>query len=150
MPNPEPSPAAPPPAAAPGAPSPYSSPAPYGPPPGSPGYAFSPQPASPARTDGKALGAAAIILGAIPLLMGLIQPFTTRLMLGSGNGYAYYSAVMALIAILNLALGVAALVCGLAARRRAPLLGGIGIGLGAATIVGVLSSFVYAIPFLGY
>lgn len=157
MPNPEPSPAAAPPAAVPGPPSSYISPSspafasgPYGPPHGTPGYAFSPQPAPPARAEGRGLGVTAVILGAIPLLLGLVQPFTARLLLGSSNGYTLYSTITALSAILNLALGVGALVCGLVARRRWPLWGGIGIGLGAASTIGASSSLLYAIPGLAY
>lgn len=127
--------------------------APYGPS-GHPGYTVPPTHVPPTHAaptpprSGQGLGVTAVILGAVPLFIGIIQPFAVRSLLSTDTGYALYSAVVAVVAVFTLAFGVAALVCGLVARRRAPLLGGVGIGLGAAATIGTLSGFLYSLPFL--
>lgn len=102
------------------------------------------QPAPGASGSRRGLATTAIILGALPLLGDLLQPFVLTSMVTSG-GYAVYSMVALALSILSLLLGIGALVCGLIARRDAPLPAGIGIGLGTAVLVGGISSLLYGV-----
>lgn len=114
-----------------------------------PGYgatapAFSPSPAAPSAGRGR-LAIIAAVLGAVPLALGLVQPFIFRSLLSLSN-YAAYGAVSFFLNAVAVVAGAGALVFGLIARRDAPLWAGIGIGLGAAAVVGSLSAFVFSVP----
>lgn len=114
-----------------------------------PGYgatapAFSPSPAAPSAGRGR-LAIIAAVLGAVPLALGLVQPFIFRSLLSLSN-YTAYGAVSFFLNAVAVVAGAGALVFGLIARRDAPLWAGIGIGLGAAAVVGSLSAFVFSVP----
>lgn len=138
--------------AAPAAPAPPYAPADPAAPAGAyaaPGYgatapAFTPSPAAPSAGRGR-LAIIATILGAVPLALGLVQPFIFRSLLSLSN-YAAYGAVSFFLNAVAVIAGAGALVFGLIARRDAPLWAGIGIGLGAAAVVGSLSAFVFSVP----
>lgn len=78
-----------------------------------------------------------MILGALPLVGNLFQPFVLRTVVASG-GYAVYTMISAALGIVGLVLGVAALVCGLLSRRDAPLPACIGVALIASALTGLL------------
>lgn len=125
------------------APNPYA-PNPYAPNPSAPaGWSPAPQ-ASAANGSRRGLALTAVILGALPLVGNLFQPFVLRTVVASG-GYAVYTMISAALGIVGLVLGVAALVCGLLSRRDAPLPAGIGIGVGVALIASALSGLLYAL-----
>ena len=134
-----------------------------GSPPAQPGYA--PQPpyaqapydqaaaqgsTGPARNP---LGLTAVILGAIPLLLGIVQPFLTLLSVNTSN-YAVYGIQVAALNGLALLLGLAALIVGIIGLLRkgaSMVLAGIGVGLGIAAVVGGATAFLYPlIVQLGY
>lgn len=123
---------------------PQYAPNPYAPNPSAPaGWSPAPQ-ASAANGSRRGLALTAVILGALPLVGNLFQPFVLRTVVASG-GYAVYTMISAALGIVGLVLGVAALVCGLLSRRDAPLPAGIGIGVGVALIASALSGLLYAL-----
>ncbi len=125
------------------APNPYA-PNPSAPNPSAPaGWSPAPQ-ASAANGSRRGLALTAVILGALPLVGNLSQPFVLRTVVASG-GYAVYTTISAALGIVGLVLGVAALVCGLLSRRDAPLPAGIGIGVGVALIASALTGLLYAL-----
>lgn len=125
------------------APNPYA-PNPSAPNPSAPaGWSPAPQ-ASAANGSRRGLALTAVILGALPLVGNLFQPFVLRTVVASG-GYAVYTMISAALGIVGLVLGVAALVCGLLSRRDAPLPAGIGIGVGVALIASALTGLLYAL-----
>ena len=122
---------------------PQYAPNPYAPNPSAPaGWSPAPQ-ASAANGSRRGLALTAVILGALPLVGNLFQPFVLRTVVASG-GYAVYM-ISATLGIVGLVLGVAALVCGLLSRRDAPLPAGIGIGVGVALIASALTGLLYAL-----
>ena len=128
---------------------PQYAPNPYAPNPSAPnlsapaGWSPAPQ-ASAANGSRRGLALTAVILGALPLVGNLFQPFVLRTVVASG-GYAVYTMISAALGIVGLVLGVAALVCGLLSRRDAPLPAGIGIGVGVALIASALTGLLYAL-----
>ena len=123
-------------------PPPPQAPRPYAP------HAWTGQPPTPAASGSRrGVAMTAVILGALPLVGDLLQPFVLTSLVAAG-GYAVYSVFALAIGIVSLLLGIGALVCGLIARRDAPLLSGVGIGLGAAVVVGALASFLYGVAAL--
>lgn len=91
------------------------------------------------------LGLVSVIVGAVPLLLGLIGPFLPLAIMSAGN-YGLYSVVIAVLNGVGLVMGIAALVIGVVAITRKGLpkaLAGIGVGLGIAAVWGGLTAFLY-------
>ncbi len=107
------------------------------PPPYPPSY--SPRP--PAR--GRGLAVAAVIVGAVPILLGGLWPAVSISLYTSSN-YTLAGVVNAAFALFTCLISAVAIVLGIIAARRDAadrLLGGIAIGLGAAQLVGTVLSF---------
>lgn len=109
--------------------------------------AFGSSPANgPARNR---LGLVALILGAIPSVLGLIFLLAQAAMIAGGDPYAI-GTLSGVATVLNGLLGLAALIVGLIALTRRGLgkaLAAAGTALGAATLVGVLGNLLYAASF---
>lgn len=98
--------------------------------------------ASAPPTPGRGLAIAAVIVGAVPILLGGLWP-AISIQLYTSSNYALAGIVNAAFALFTCAIAVVALILGIIAARRGPatrLLGGIAIGLGAAQIVGTVLS----------
>lgn len=108
-----------------------------GPPPYPPSY----DPRPPAR--GRGLAVAAVIVGAVPILLGGLWPAISISLYTSSN-YTLAGVVNAAFALFTCLISAVAIVLGIIAARRDAadrLLGGIAIGLGAAQLVGTVLSF---------
>ena len=131
---------------------PQYAPNPYAPNPSAPA-GWSPAPQAPAANGSRrGLALTAVILGALPLVGNLFQPFVLRTVVASG-GYAVYTRSAppsgswgwCSASPHSSAACVAALVYGLLSRRDAPLPAGIGIGVGVALIASALTGLLYAL-----
>lgn len=111
-------------------------------PPSQPPYpqqAYRTAPPAPAR----GLAVAAVIVGAVPILLGGLWP-AISIQLYTSSNYTLAGVVNAAFALFTCIIAVVALVLGILAARRhvaGRLLGGIAIGLAAAQIVGTVLSF---------
>ncbi|WP_368497421.1 hypothetical protein [Herbiconiux sp. A18JL235] len=95
------------------------------------------------------LGLVALILGAIPSVLGLIFLLAQAAMIAGGDPYSV-GTLSGVAMVLNGLLGLAALIVGLIALTRRGLgkaLAAAGTALGAATLVGVLGNLLYAASF---
>ncbi len=107
------------------------------PPPYPPSYGARP----PARGRGPAV--AAVIVGAVPILLGGLWPAISISLYTSSN-YTLAGVVNAAFALFTCLISAVAIVLGIIGARRDAadrLLGGIAIGLGAAQLVGTVLSF---------
>ena len=120
-------------------------PAQYGPAYGGQNVAPPPPGAYP-RPARNPLGLASLIVGAIPSLLGVFFLLVQAALITSGDAQAF-GAVSTASSVLSGLLGAAALILGLVALARrgaSKTLAAAGIALGAATLVGVLGSLLYA------
>ncbi|WP_448256564.1 hypothetical protein [Microbacterium aurum] len=124
-----------------GAPPAAGYPAPSSPP---TGWGAPPTGAAASTASRRGLAFTAVVLGALPLVFGMLQPLVLVGVIRAG-GYELYTAFGWVLNVLTLVLGIAALACGIAARRDAPLLAGTGIGLGAAATVGAVTGFLFTL-----
>ena len=107
------------------------------PPPYPPSYGARP----PAR--GRGLAVAAVIVGAVPILLGGLWPAISISLYTSSN-YTLAGVVNAAFALFTCLISAVAIILGIIAARRDAadrLLSGIAIGLGAAQLVGTVLSF---------
>lgn len=133
------------------APGPQAGPVPTGYPQGAyPAYASAPYPPStePGVTSRRnTLGLVSVIVGAVPLLLGLISPFVT-LLAYHGTNYDLIGLANAILNGIGFLLGLAALIIGLIAVTRKGLpkaLAGIGIGLGIGATWGGITALLYPV-----
>ncbi|MFJ6677796.1 hypothetical protein ACIQLK_01550 [Microbacterium sp. NPDC091382] len=123
---------------------PYAQQPPQYPPPGYAPYplAAAPTVAGPGSSRGMAI--AALLVAAAPVLLGGVWPAITIQLYRTSYDPQLYGIVNAVFSLFTCALAVVALILGLVAIRRdvgARLLGGIAIGLSAATLVGTVLGF---------
>ncbi|MFI8632802.1 hypothetical protein ACIGEP_09430 [Microbacterium sp. NPDC077663] len=96
-----------------------------------------------ASASGRGLAVAAVIVGAVPILLGGLWP-AISIQLYTSSNYTFAGVVNAAFALFTCLVAAVALVLGILAARRhvgGRLLGGIAIGLAAAQIVGTVLSF---------
>ncbi|MDT0182049.1 hypothetical protein Q9S36_17870 [Microbacterium sp. ARD31] len=111
-------------------------------PPAQPPYPQQPYRTAPA-TPGRGPAVAAVIVGAVPILLGGLWP-AISIQLYTSSNYTFAGVVNAAFALFTCLIAVVALVLGILAARRhvaGRLLGGIAIGLGAAQLIGTVLSF---------
>ncbi len=116
---------------------------------GAPAFSSSPGDSSTNHTARNPLGLVALIVGAIPSVLGLIFLFAQAALIANGDPYSI-GTLSAVASVLNGLLGVAALIIGLIAltrRGQGKALAAAGTALGAAAVVGVLGNLLYAASF---
>ncbi|EZP29113.1 hypothetical protein E1I21_11175 [Microbacterium oleivorans] len=107
-----------------------------------PGYPYGTPPA-PAGA-GRGLAITAVIIAAVPVLLGGIWPMITIQLYRMASDPALLGIANGFSAVFTCALALVALILGLVAVKRdaaVRLLGGIAIGLAAATVVGTVLGF---------
>ncbi|MDT3345039.1 hypothetical protein [Microbacterium aquilitoris] len=114
------------------------------PPQGQPSYPYGTPPPAGGAGSGRGFAIAALLVAAAPVLLGGLWPAITIQLYRSVYDPQLYGIVNAVFSLFTCALAVVALILGFVAVRRdagARLLGGIAIGLAAATLVGTVLGF---------
>lgn len=89
-------------------------------------------PAHPSRVR-RGFAIAAIILGVAPIILAFVRPLIMTALLSIDSNYLVANfAYFGIMLPVTLGCGIAAVVCGMIARRTTPLVAGIGIGIGIA------------------